>query len=394
MKLEGKRVLMRVDWNIPLGRFRQEDMLKVERSIQDIHELAQRGAIVILLTHLGRPEKRDLSLSTARLLPAVKKYYKLRVTHHSASVSNAVSRKALCNTLDEAKPGSIHLLENVRFEKGEDECANALVKAYAELGDLFVNDAFASSHRKHASVFGLAKALPAYAGPDLVREVDALNALIKSPKKPFMAVIGGFKLSTKIPIIKSLCLVCDQVLVGGAMANTFEAAQGKSVGKSFVEKASLAEAKRLLTKYKKKIQLPIDVKVVPNPDKRSEPRIKSVAEIGKNDVVIDVGVRTLKDWNERLTTAKTILWNGPIGKCEIPEYAFGSRFIAKAIGTVAKGAAFGVAGGGDTLPVVLETKTQTWFDHVSVGGGAMLEFLVKKGKLPGLTPLEKKISDG
>jgi phosphoglycerate kinase len=389
VSLRGKRVFLRVDWNVPLcSRVLPEDSLKIERSLATIRGLAKRGAVVIVLTHLGRPEKRNPAFSTERLLPLLAATYKLSAAYHSARLSVAAERAALKQALAEAEPGTIHVLENVRFEAGEEKNAASLAKAYAELGDLFVNDAFASCHRAHVSVAGLAKALPSYAGPQLVEEVQALHGLLQKPKRPFVAFLGGFKLSTKIPVLKMLLGVCDRVYVGGAMAVTLAAAKGWDTGASFVEKNSLALAKTLVKKPN--LLLPTHVAVADAIEDGERVRYVSLADLGKKDIVVDIAPLSLRVWAKDIKTAKTLLWNGPLGVAEIPAFAFGSRFLARAIATRAKGSAFGVAGGGDTLPVLTSTRTVGWFDHVSMGGGAMLEFLALKGKLPGLLPLLKK----
>jgi 3-phosphoglycerate kinase len=264
----------------------------------------------------------------------------------------------------------------------------SIAKAWASLGDIFINDAFAASHRAHASVVGVAKLLPSYAGPSFVQEVERLGRLLEKPSSPFVAIIGGKKLSTKIPVLKELLARCDRVLVGGAMATPFLAAQKLQVGKSYLEKASITEAGKLLKKSG--LLLPVDVMVA---DKLvTSPKLKRVTvdAVGKKDIIVDIGPATLAQWATIIAGAKTILWNGPVGWTECKPCGSGSRFIARMIGTRAKGPAFGVAGGGDTLPVLADTKAAKWFDFISTGGGAMLEFIAQKGRLPGITALLRK----
>lgn len=379
---------MRVDWNIPLqGEMEAEALLKVERSLAGIRELSRRGAVVILLTHLGRPKKREGGLSTNQLVPILKRLYDLEVIYHKESVSDKAQCTKLLKHFLEAESGSLHLLENVRFEQGEEKNSLLLSKAYASLGDVFVNDAFASCHRSHVSVVGIAKLLPSFAGPALAEEVKALGQLLKKPKRPFVAVIGGKKLTTKLPVIKTLLGVCDAVMVGGAMSHAVFVAQGYSIGASYLEKEGVAEARALLKT--KKLLLPVDVIVAKNISDEATLEQVSVDEVKKGDVVVDVGPATLKAWGEVIQSAKTVLWNGPVGVTEIKKMGAGSRFLARVIGGHSQGAALGIAGGGDTIPVIMQTKTETWFDFVSTGGGAMLEFLVLKGRLPGLVPLLK-----
>jgi phosphoglycerate kinase len=387
-KLKGVPVLVRVDWNVPESAARGlEGSLKLERSVATIKQLSKRGAIVILLTHFGRPKKKDRLHSTRPLAKRMKRYG-LQIDFHPESVSKPEERKRLSERLVKAKSGSIHLLENVRFEKGEEKNLPTLAKAWASLGDLFINDAFASCHRAHASVVGLAKQLPSYAGPSLVDEVTHLDRLLEKPPSPFVAVIGGKKLSTKLPVLKTLLDRCDHVLIGGAMATPFLAAKNLSTGKSYIENGSIALAKKI--RAAKNLWLPLDVivtqKLVTKPVVKRVP----VEAIGKKDIVIDVGPATLAGWSSLIGDAKTILWNGPIGWTESKTCGAGSRFIARMIAARAKGPAFGVAGGGDTLPVIAETKATKWMDFVSTGGGAMLEFISERGKLPGIVALLRK----
>jgi phosphoglycerate kinase len=387
-KIKGVPILVRVDWNVPEAAARGlEGSLKLERSVPFIKQLVKRGAIVILLTHFGRPKRKDKLHSTRPLAKRMKRYG-LDIAFHPESVSKPEERKRLADRLGKVKPGSLHLLENVRFEKGEEKNAVPLVKAWASLGYFFVNDAFASCHRAHASVVGLAKMLPSYAGPSLAQEVAHLGRLLEKPSSPFIAIIGGKKLSSKIPVMKELLERCDQVLVGGAMATPFLAAKKLQVGKSYLEKASIKEAAKFLKKPG--LVLPLDVMVA---DKLiANPKLKrvSVDTIGKKDIIVDIGPSTLAAWSKIISTSKTILWNGPVGWTECKPCGNGSRFLARMIATRAKGSAFGVSGGGDTLPILAETKPAKWFDFISTGGGAMLEFLSLKGKLPGIVALQRR----
>ncbi len=315
------------------------------------------------------------------------KRYGLDIAFHSESVSKPAELKKLSDRLSNAKQGSVHLLENVRFEAGEEKNDKKLAKAWASLGYFFVNDAFASCHRAHASVVGIAKILPSYAGPSLIEEVSHLVHLIDKPAKPFVAVIGGKKLSTKLPVIHELLKSCDKVLIGGAMATPFLAAQKREIGKSYMEKESLLDAKRLLKH--KEIVLPVDAVVTEKMTQHPSLKRVSVDGVGRKDIIVDIGPKTLIDWAVILKSAKTILWNGPVGWNENHACGAGSRFVARVIASRAKGKTYGVAGGGDTLPVIAESKTTSYFDFVSTGGGAMLEFIATRGKLPGILALMK-----
>lgn len=384
--LAGVRVLVRIDWNVPLqGALEPEASLKIERSLETIHWLQKKQAIVILLTHLGRPEGRDPYFSTEQLVPLLKKTYHLDIAFHAESVGRVKERKLLLQALTEVAPGSVHLLENVRFEAGEEKNTVTLAKAYASLGEIFVNDAFASCHRSHVSVVGIASQLPAYAGFSLQEEVQALTRLIQKPTRPAIAFVGGAKLSTKIPVLQELLAQYDQVFLGGAMATTIRAAQGMDVGASLVEKTTFPLAKRLGTA--EHLQLPIDILVTKRLAKNMHTRVATFETITPGEIMVDVGPKTCKLWGEAIRNAQTILWNGPVGIIEYSASGAGSRFLARAISLRAKGKVFGVAGGGDTIPLLVQTKTAAWFDHVSTGGGAMLEFVSCKGMLPGLKSL-------
>lgn len=381
----GMRVLLRVDWNVPLeGGMKPEASLKIERSLETIEWLQSKKAVVIVLTHLGRPKGMDSAFSTAILAPLLKKNYQLSLTHHAEQVSQARERSALLRSLEEATPGSVHLLENVRFEAGEEKNAAALGKAYASLGGAFVNEAFASCHRAHASVVGIAKYLPTAAGKSLVAEDKALNKVLSDKTSPRVAIVGGLKLSTKLPLLQALLKKFDYVLVGGAMATTIKAAQGQAVGASFVEPDCFREAKRLVGS--EKLLLPEDVVVAKGVDSK-QIRATSWEEVGETEKIFDVGPKTLKTWAKFIKQAKVVVWNGPVGMYEIAAFGVGSRFVARAVAARSKGSAYGVAGGGETIAVILSTKTLDWFDHVSTGGGAMLDYLSSEGALPGLVPL-------
>jgi phosphoglycerate kinase len=304
------------------------------------------------------------------------------------ALDTAAGLKAAQVDIAKADHGTVFLLENVRYYAGEEKNDPKLGKAYAALADLFVNDAFASCHRAHASVVGVAKYLPAYAGPTLRQEVEAMAKLITKPKRPYVAVVGGAKLSTKIPVLKALLETADTVMLGGAMATVFALAQGREIGQSFVEKGAVSTAKKLLRHPR--LLLPVDVVVAPKIAPGFRAHAVSVIGVGKKDHIGDIGPATMQAWAEVLKGAKTIVWNGPVGVTEIPTFAHGSKVIARVIASRAKGKAFGVAGGGDTLPVVLASGMAEWYDHLSTGGGAMLEFLAEGGKLPGLTALIKK----
>ncbi|MBI4138541.1 phosphoglycerate kinase [Candidatus Uhrbacteria bacterium] len=387
--LKGKHVLLRVDWNLPLeGPFAPEDSLKLDRSHATIDWLSRSGAVAILLTHVGRPKGRDLRFSTEKLARLAHRATDIPIHFLGANLGASAGIHEAKKTIEHAKPGTVFLCENVRFLKGEETNAPSTAKTLASLGDLFVNDAFASCHRAHASVVGIAKFLPSFAGPSLVEEVHGLERLIAKPKRPFVAVIGGAKLSTKIGVLKSLLDTADRVLVGGAMAHAFFKAMRMEIGRSFLEKESVTMAKTLLKHPK--LVLPRDVLVATALKSGVPARSVPIAKVRKTDVIGDIGTETMMAWAKELKTAKTIMWNGPVGVAEIPTFAHGSLLLARVIAARSKGPTYGVIGGGDTLPIVMQSGMSEWVDHLSTGGGAMLEFLALKGELPGLIALEEK----
>ncbi len=384
-------MLLRVDWNIPLdGELAAEDSLKLTRSYATIQELVSHGAIVIVMTHLGRPKGVEKKYSTQQLAKAVERGLKLPVHFLPMLIDSKAGLADAQKRIEKAEPGTIFLLENVRFLKGEETNAPSLAKALGSLGDLFVNDAFASCHRAHASVVGVAKVLPSFAGPSLIAEVEGLTKLIEKPKHPFVAVVGGAKLSTKMEVLTSLLEIADVVMVGGAMAHPFFVAQKKEIGKSFLEKESIPLAKKLLKN--KKLMLPLDAVVATSLDGKSTPRVAQIDEVKKRELIGDIGTETMREWSNVLRNAKTIVWNGPVGVSEVPAFSHGSRVIAEVVAARSKGTCYGVIGGGDTLPIILASGMSDWIDHLSTGGGAMLEFIAKRGKLPGLDALAKKKS--
>lgn len=385
--LKGKRVLLRVDWNVPVaGPFSGEKALKLERTFGTIRNLADRGAVVIVMTHLGRPKGRDPKLSTEKLAHIAHGMSDIPIHFCGEALDAPTGLKKAQDLVHVAKPGTVFLLENVRFLKGEETDAPTLAKAYASLGDLFINDAFAASHRKHASVVGVAKLLPSYAGPSLAAEVTALSKLLEKPKRPYIAVVGGAKLTTKLGVLESLLTVADRVLVGGAMAHPFFAAKKLKIGKSLIEKKGIVIAKKLLKNPK--LALPTDAVVSLKLDPKKA-HVVFLNGVKATEVIGDIGTETMMTWSLWLKKAKTVVWNGPVGVAEIPTFSHGSLVLARVIASKSKGPCFGVVGGGDTLPVVAKSGMGEWFDHISTGGGAMLEFIAKKGDLPGLRVLRE-----
>lgn len=386
MSLKGKRVLLRVDWNVPrTGQGSAEDSLKLTQGVETIREYVKRGAVVLVLTHWGRPKHREAHYSTRRLQRFVRSTYHLPLEFLGADLTIAKGLHAAQEKIQAAAPGTIFLLENVRFYPGEEKNDKKLARAYASLADIFVNDAFASCHRVHVSVVGAAALLPHYAGPHLASEVQALERLLKAPKHPFVVVIGGAKISTKIDVLRAFIALADRVCIGGAMAHAFFAAQKLNIGKSFVEKEGVRLAKKLLTS--KKIYLPQDVLAAAELNAHGHPRATELKNLKKTECIGDIGPETMRVWSGIVKTAKTIVWNGPLGAAEFSPFSHGSLTIGRAIALRSQGKAYGVVGGGDTLPIMFASGMSEWIDHLSTGGGAMLEFIAKKGNLPGILTL-------
>ncbi len=380
--------MLRVDWNVPLDQeLSDESLLRISRSLPVLKRLTEAGTKVILVTHCGRPASaRDVQFSTERLLPLLKRQH-IRVTWHDANLLDADDRARLFEAVEAAKPGTLHLLENIRFYSGEEKNQPAFAKQLASLGDVFVNDAFAVSHRAHASVVGVTKHLDAYAGPAFEEEVAKLTTYRqKSTKKaaPTIVFFGGKKISSKKEAILQLMTTVNKVYLGGAMALVAEAARGRALGKSYVEEGQQTFAKKLLST--KNIVLPLDYVVADTLTAEAALRISDGNDVKKHEYVVDVGPRTLVLWAEAIRGAKRALWNGPMGITEVEPFGAGSRGLARFLGCISETVQT-VVGGGDTIPVLAQAGVMNEISFVSTGGGAMLDFFVEGEALPGLKPL-------
>ena len=383
--LHGKRILMRVDWNVPLGlSLKGEHLQKIEQSLRVIHDYASRGARVILVTHLGRPKGVDRRYSTRELWKMVRHLSPLKIEWRKESLTNTTERAKLQKDIEASAAGNIFLIENIRFYPGEEKNNVALAKALASLADMYVNDAFAVSHRPHVSIVGAAKLLPHTAGPNLCAEVEAMEKLLV-PKRPFVVILGGAKLETKLSLIQTLVKQATAVYVGGAMAIPCLAAKGYRVGATRVSPNDLRAAKAIIKH--KNVFLPLDVVVATKIEPHVHPHAVTVDHVGAKEKIGDIGPATVRAWAKAMQTAKTILWNGPLGVAEIPAFSHGSLMIARLIASRSRGKTYGVVGGGDTVPIAFASGMSEWFDHISMGGGAMLEAIVLKGKLPGIVAL-------
>jgi phosphoglycerate kinase len=373
-----KRVLVRVDFNVPLRDGDVADDTRIRAALPTIENLLERGAAVVLLTHLGRPKgKPDPAYSVAPVARRLSQLLGKPVETTSAVVGAEAERAAA--TL---APGQVLLVENTRFEPGEEANDPQLAVALARLGEIFVNDAFGAAHRAHASTVGVSQLLPAYAGLLLQREVDALSRLLDEPRRPFVAILGGAKVSDKLAVIGHLLPRVDALLVGGGMANTLLMARGVAVGSSLVEPDRLDEARRLLAAAEERgvpVVLPTDVVVAPDIDS-AETAVVSIADVAPNKAIFDIGPETAARYCAEISHARTVVWNGPMGVFEREPFAGGTTRIA---GCVAAADAFTVVGGGDSLAAIEAAGVAGQIDHMSTGGGASLEFLEGQ-ELPGI----------
>ncbi len=381
-EVAGKRVLVRVDFNVPLAGGRVADDTRIRAALPTIEALRERGASLVLVSHLGRPQGEvvpELSLKPvgerlAELLGAP-------VEQAPAVVGEDVETLAAG-----LSPGGVLLLENVRYEPGETANDPALAEALARLADLYVNDAFGAAHRAHASTEGVAHRLPGYAGLLLQSEVERLTAVVESPRRPLVVVLGGAKVSDKVGVIDRFLELADSILIGGAMCFSFYRAQGIATGDSLVEEQGVKLAEEALARAEGsqcELLLPVDLVLGRSFDADTERRESDAVEVPHGWMGLDVGPRTAAAYAERIAAAGTVLWNGPMGAFELPPFAAGTRTVAEAV-AAAPGTT--VVGGGDSVAALNEFGLAEKVDWVSTGGGASLELLEGK-KLPGVEAL-------
>ncbi|MBA2598723.1 MAG: phosphoglycerate kinase [Chloroflexota bacterium] len=377
----GKRVLVRVDFNVPLRDGDIADDTRIRAALPTIRHLLDGGAAVVLVTHLGRPKgKPDAALSVA---PVGRRLGELLT--RPVTVAASVRGPKVTQAAADLTPGDILLLENTRFEPGEEANDPALAAELARLGDLFVNDAFGSAHRAHASTVGVAELLPAYAGLLLLREEATLSRLLHNPERPFVAVLGGAKVTDKLAVIAHLLDRVDALLLGGGMANTVLLAQGHEVGASLAEPNHIEAARKLVADAEQKgvmVLVPSDVVVASSLDSGAA-EVTGVGDIAADRAIFDIGPASVTRFCARIAGAKTVFWNGPMGVFEHPSFAAGTLGIARC---VADAAAFTVVGGGDSLAAIDAAGVVARIDHISTGGGASLEFLEGR-ELPGIAVL-------
>jgi phosphoglycerate kinase len=386
-EVHGRRALVRVDFNVPLDdAHRVTDDTRIRAALPTIELLAARGARVVLLSHLGRPKaKPEAKYSLAPVAERLR-----RLTTHPIRFLGETDTEAARAATRSLADGDILLLENTRFLPGEEKNDPDLSKSLATLGDLFVNDAFGAAHRAHASTAGITQFLrPAVAGLLMERELEYLDAALHAPKRPFIAILGGAKISGKIDVIEALLPKVDGLLIGGAMACTFFKALGLETGTSLVEPDRVAMAKALTDRARFRLTLPHDALVAPSLEYASEARAVKRDAIPVAEAMYDIGPETIASYGRAIATANTILWNGPMGVFETPPFDAGTRAIANDMAAATKRGATTIVGGGDSAAAVAEAGLESAMTHVSTGGGASLEFLEGKS-LPGVESLDDR----
>lgn len=380
LDVRGKRVLVRLDLNLPLHEGAVMDMTRLARSLPTLKELAERGARLILLSHLGRPQGGDSALSLAPIAKALS----AALAPIPLSFCPAIEGPPVLQAIEFLGEGAGILLENTRFRRGEEANDRRFAEEMATWGEVYVNDAFSASHRAHTSTEGIAHLLPSYAGRLMEAELQGLRGVLESPQRPLMAIVGGAKISSKLPLLENLAPRVDHLVVGGAMANTFLAAQGREVGASLYEPGLVETARSLLQRYPH-ILLPHDVVV-----RRAGgglPQVTAVEGVRGDQEILDMGPLTCASLGHLMKICRTLLWNGPLGMYECPPFDAGSLELAReAARLTGEGQLVTVAGGGDTVAILARGRVLPDFTYVSTGGGAFLTWMEGK-PLPGVLAL-------
>jgi phosphoglycerate kinase len=385
--IHGKRVLVREDLNVPMADGIVSDDMRLRSTVPTLSELADRGAIVLVLAHFGRPKGKVTSeLSLAPIVPAL-----AAVLGQDVVFIDDCQGQAVLEKVTSLSPGSIAVLENTRFHAGEEGNDPALVAEMAKLGDFYVNDAFSAAHRAHASTEGLAHVLPAFAGRAMEAELKALEKALGSPQKPVAAVVGGAKVSTKLDVLKHLVARVDHLIIGGGMANTFLAARGVNVGKSLCEHDLAATAEEILEAAEKAnctVHLPYDVVVAKEFRVNPPVRTVNVHEVAIDEMILDVGPAAVEALADVLKNCRTLVWNGPLGAFETPPFDTATVALARTAAALTRdGSLVSVAGGGDTVAALNHAGVADDFTFVSTAGGAFLEWMEGR-ELPGVKALQ------
>jgi phosphoglycerate kinase len=386
--VRGKRVLVRVDLNVPVENGKPTDLTRIERVAPTIREIADKGGKAILLSHFGRPKGFDPKESLKQFAPAIAEVLGRPV----AFAEDCVGEKAQA-AIAAMKSVDILCLENTRFHKGEEKNDEGFIAQLAALGDIFVNDAFSVSHRAHASVEGIGRKLPTYAGRTMQDELAALTKVLETPTRPLAAIVGGAKVSTKLDLLGNLLSKVDVLVIGGGMANTFLAALGHAVGKSLCEHDLLPTAREIMDKAKAEgheLVLPVDVVVAKNFEANAPSRVTIVERVAPDEMILDIGPRSVEHVCSVLARARTLVWNGPFGAFELEPFDTGTVEVAEAAAELtAAGKLVSVGGGGDTVAALNAAGVTERFTYVSTAGGAFLEWLEGKA-LPGVEVMRVK----
>jgi phosphoglycerate kinase len=383
--VKGKRVLVRVDLNVPVENGVVSDATRIERMAPAITEIADKGAKVILLSHFGRPKGHDAKDSLKPVAAEVAHIIKRPIQFADDCIGDTAERAVAA-----MRPGDILCLENTRFHPGEEKNDPTFVAALAKLGDIYVNDAFSVSHRAHASTEGLGRALPAYAGRTLQAELEAFEKALENPARPVAAIVGGAKISTKLALLSNLLEKVDVLIIGGAMANTFLLALNKGIGRSLVERDLLETAQKIMDDAKaarREIVLPVDAVVAEKFEAHAPSRVVDADHVGERDMILDIGPRSVEQAISVLARSKTLVWNGPFGAFEMEPFDNGTIEVAEAAAELTDaGKLVTVAGGGDTVAALNVAGVTDRLTYVSTAGGAFLEWLEGKA-LPGVEVL-------
>ena len=380
--LKGKRVFMRVDFNVPMADGKVTDDKRIQASLPTIQYVLEQGASLILSSHLGRPKSGpDPEFSLRAAAEVLSSHLGVPVKMAPDTVGPEVEAMA-----KELKPGDVLMLENTRFHKGEEKNDLELAKQMAALADVYVNDAFGSAHRAHASTEGIARFLPAVSGFLMEQELEYLGRAVANPEHPYIAILGGAKISDKIQVVETLLSKADKLIIGGGMANTFLAAKGLTMQDSLVEEEALEQARSILEKSGDKLILPVDAVLADKFEADANSQVVDVDKIPAGWRMMDVGPKTIELYKRELKGAKLIVWNGPVGVFEMPKFAEGTFALARLL---AESGATTVIGGGDSASAVKKAGVARQMTHVSTGGGASLEFLEGK-ELPGVAALMDK----